>query len=61
MLPVFNDISAITGVLSQSKPKTVAAGKIAHISETIREIAELEGEDDDGDAIAKLIAKRSDG
>ena len=29
--------------------------------ETIREIAELEGEDDDGDAIARLIAKRSDG
>ena len=29
--------------------------------ETIREIAELEGEDDDGDAIAQLIAKRSDG
>ena len=26
--------------------------------ETIREIAELEGEDDDGDAIAQLIAKR---
>ena len=26
--------------------------------ETIREIAELEDEDDDGDAIAKLIAKR---
>ncbi len=26
--------------------------------ETIREIAELEEEDDDGDAIAKLIAKR---
>jgi len=27
--------------------------------ETIREIAELEGEDDDGDAIAKLIASRN--
>ena len=27
--------------------------------ETIREIAELEGEDDDGDAIAKLIAERA--
>ena len=27
--------------------------------ETIREIAELEGEDDDGDAIANLIAKRN--
>lgn len=26
--------------------------------ETIREIAELEGDDDDGDAIAQLIAKR---
>ena len=26
--------------------------------ETIREIAELEDEDDDGDAIPKLIAKR---
>ena len=26
--------------------------------ETIREIAELEGDDDDGDAIAKLIAER---
>lgn len=26
--------------------------------ETIRDIAELEGEDDDGDAIAELIAKR---
>lgn len=29
--------------------------------ETIREIAELEGEDDDGDAIAQLISKRSEG
>ena len=27
--------------------------------ETIREIAELEGEDDDGDAIAQLIASRN--
>jgi len=26
--------------------------------ETIREIAELEGDDDDGDAIAQLIASR---
>ena len=30
----------------------------AYDRETIREIAELEDEDDDGDAIAKLIAKR---
>ena len=45
--------------LMVAEPRAIAS--IARqYRETIREIDELEGEDDDGDAIAAIIASRSD-